>query len=80
MAKGGQFHNKGHLLLQMEARGDLKPLPGRRAADLKASAAPLKGTAPKKAAKVTEPKSAPKAPKAEPKKGLLGRGRTKKEE
>ena len=78
-AKGGQFHNKGHLLLQMEARGDLKAIPGRKRVEQKAptkAAGPVKGAAPKKPADA----KAGKAPKEEPKKGLLGRGRGKKEE
>ena len=80
-AKGGQFHNKGHLLLQMEARGDLKPIPGRKRAEPKAALtkpAPLaKKEAPKKP---KEGEAKAKAPKEEPKRGLLGRGRGKKEE
>src|SRR5690242_11480412 len=47
MAKGGQFHNQSHLLSQMEARGDLKPIPGGRRRDMKD--VPLKGVAPKAA-------------------------------
>jgi len=76
-AKGGQFHNKGHLLSQMEARGDLKPVAGRRRS---APNAPTKAPAAAKKAKPAEPKGAAKAPKEEPKRGLLGRGRGKKEE
>ena len=77
-AKGGQFHNKGHLLLQMEARGDLKPIAGRKRIDAKAPSAPAKSL-PLKKAKPAEPKGASKAPKEEPKRGVLGR-KSKKEE
>ena len=88
MAKGGQFHNKAHLLSQMEARGDIKTVPGGKHIDMKN--VPLKGVAPKAAAPkkpakadLTKPggvkPAAKPAPKEEPKKGLLGRKRTKEE-
>nr|AKQ01056.1 50S ribosomal protein L19e [uncultured euryarchaeote Rifle_16ft_4_minimus_14142] len=69
-AKGGQFHSRAHLISQMEARGDLKAQPGRRAPP----PSPAKPAAPKKA------KAAPPAaPPKEPKRGLLSRGKGKKE-
>ncbi len=77
MAKGGQFHSRGHLFLQMEARGDLKPLPGRpRAAEAPTDLKP----ATLKKARPADDKGAKKAPKEQPKKGFLGRTRGKKEE
>lgn len=79
-AKGGQFHNKGHLLSQMEARGDLKAVAGRRRVEVKTPSAPSKAPPATKKAKPAEPKGAPKAAKEEPKRGLLGRGKGKKEE
>ncbi len=68
-AKGGQFHGRSHLIQQMEARGDLKVQPGRAAPPF-----PAKPEGPKKA-KAALPKAAPK----EPKRGLLSRGKGKKE-
>jgi hypothetical protein len=65
----------------MEARGDLKPIPGRKR-QAPAAAAPPKPTGPKPASpkKPAEGAAKPKAAKEEPRKGLLGRPRGKKEE
>lgn len=78
MAKGGQFHSRAHLLAQMEARGDLKPPAGRPRPVVDET----KGVRPMsmKKARVAGEKSAKKAGKDEPKRGLLSRGRSKKEE
>lgn len=75
MAKGGQFHSRSHLLQQMEARGDLKGQPPRAAPP----PGPTKGPSPKKP-KVPERKAGQvAAPPKEPKRGLLSRGKGKKE-
>jgi large subunit ribosomal protein L19e len=73
MAKGGQFHSSGHLLLQMETRGDLKPLGG------KPRAAPAPVAAPK--GEKVRPKKVERAPApAEKKGGVLKRRKGAKEE
>ncbi len=71
-AKGGQFHNRTHLLQQMEARGDLPPLAGR-----KARAAPAEKTRakPKPKSKGGKGDQATKRKQAARKGGLLRRGR-----
>lgn len=76
MAKGGQFHSSAHLLLQMEARGDLKPLPGRPKVAPVAPAAQKKPKVPAKAAV----KKAAADEKPEKKSGLLKRRKGTKEE
>jgi large subunit ribosomal protein L19e len=78
MAKGGQFHSRAHLLAQMEARGDLKPLPG-RAKPSALAALPPKGVTPKKM-KPADDKGPKKPAKEAPKKGFLGRAPRRKEE
>jgi len=74
-AKGGQFHNRGHMLQQMEARGDLPALPGgkARAPPAAEAKAPAKRV-PKSRGGKGEQVAAKRA--EQPKKGgLLRRGR-----
>ncbi len=75
MAKGGQFHGRAHLLQQMEARGDLKAQPGRPAPP----PTPTKPAAPKKAKAAPTKAREPEAPAKEARRGLLSRGKGKKE-
>lgn len=78
MAKGGQFHGRAHLLSQMEARGDLNPLAGRpqRAPPAAKGAKPAAPKKPREGGKAAPKKSAAE----DPRRGLLGRGKPKKEE
>ena len=77
MAKGGQFHGRGHMLQQMEARGDLKPLPGLKRAAVAAKEPVTRAKAPAKP-KEKDAKKGPAAKGQEPraeKRGLLRRGK-----